>query len=120
MRPAGSFSQGSPGQGSGLLCLPPDVQARYGLSPFAPKLPFVPGYAIIGLVDAVGPEVTQAVPGVKVAAYLIIGGYTEYTYLRENQLIPFPPSLNPAEAVPLLLNYVTAYQALHRSAIAKR
>ncbi len=100
------------------VCLP-DVQARYGLSPFAPKLPFVPGYAIIGVVDAVGPGVTQAAPGTKVAAYLIIGGYAEYIYLRENQLIPVPPSLNPAEAVPLLLNYLTAYQALHRSVKVK-
>jgi len=100
------------------VCLP-DVQARYGLSPFAPKLPFVPGYAIIGVVDAVGSSVTQAAPGSKVAAYLITGGYAEYIYLRENQLIPVPPSLNPAEAVPLLLNYVTAYQTLHRSAKVK-
>ena len=100
------------------VCLP-DVQARYGLSAFAPKLPFVPGYTIVGVVDAVGPGVTQAVPGTKAAAYLIIGGYAEYIYLRENQLIPVPPSVNPAEAVPLLLNYVTAYQALHRSAKVK-
>ena len=97
------------------VCLP-DVQARYGLSPFAPKVPFVPGYAIVGVVDAAGQGVKYAAPGLKVAAYLIVGGYAEYVYLRENQIIPFPPSLNPAEAVPSLLNYVTAYQALHRSA----
>jgi NADPH:quinone reductase-like Zn-dependent oxidoreductase len=100
------------------VCLP-DVQARYGLSPFAPKLPFVPGYAIVGLVDAVGPGVTQAAPGDKVAAYLVVGGYAEYVYLREEQIIPVPPSLNPAQAVPLVLNYVVAYQALHRSAKVK-
>jgi NADPH:quinone reductase-like Zn-dependent oxidoreductase len=35
------------------VCLP-DVQARYGQSPFRLKLPFVPGYAVIGTVDAVG------------------------------------------------------------------
>jgi NADPH:quinone reductase-like Zn-dependent oxidoreductase len=97
------------------VCLP-DVQARYGIGPFPPKLPFVPGYTIVGVVDAAGPEVTQAAPGDKVAAYLIIGGYAEYVYLRETQIIPFPASLNPAEAVPLLLNYLTAYQILHRSA----
>ncbi len=100
------------------VCLP-DVQARYGLSPFAPKVPFVPGYAIVGVVDAAGSGVTQAAPGAKVAAYLIVGGYAEYVYFRENQIIPVPPSLNPAEAVTLVLNYVTAYQALHRSAKVK-
>lgn len=91
------------------VCLP-DVQARYGLSPFAPRTPFVPGYAIVGIVDAIGPGVTQAAPGASVAAYLIVGGY---------RLIPVPPSVNPAEAVTLLLNYVTAYQILHRSAKVK-
>jgi len=100
------------------VCLP-DVQARYGLSPFAPKVPFVPGYAVIGVVDAAGPGVTQASPGAKVAAYLILGGYAEYVYLHEHQIIPVPPSLNPAEAVPLLLNYVVAYQILHRTAKVK-
>jgi NADPH:quinone reductase len=95
------------------------VQARYGLSPFAPKLPFVPGYAIVGVVDAAGPGVIQAAPGARVAAYLVVGGYAEYVYLRENQIIPVPPTLNPAEAVPLVLNYLTAYQVLHRSAKVK-
>ncbi|MGA7380123.1 MAG: hypothetical protein WBX03_04675, partial [Terriglobales bacterium] len=95
------------------------MQARYGLSPFAPKLPFVPGYAIVGVVDAAGPGVIQAAPGARVAAYLVVGGYAEYVYLRENQIIPVPPTLNPAEAVPLVLNYLTAYQVLHRSAKVK-
>jgi NADPH:quinone reductase len=100
------------------VCLP-DVQARYGFSPFAPKLPFVPGYAIVGVVDAVGPDVTQAAAGPEVAAYLIVGCYSEYVYLRENQIIRVPPSLNPAEAVTLVLNYLSAYQALYRSAKVK-
>lgn len=100
------------------VCLP-DVQNRYGLSPFAPKVPFVPGYAIVGLVDAAGPDVTQAAPGATVAAYLIVGGYAEYVYLREKQIIPVPQSVNAAEAVTLVLNYLTAYQALHRSARVK-
>lgn len=100
------------------VCLP-DVQARYGLGPFPPKLPFVPGYAVIGVVDAAGPGVTQAAPGTKVAAYLIVGGYAEYVYLRENQIIPVPSSINPAEAVTVVLNYLTAYQILHRTAKVK-
>ncbi|HEY1206527.1 MAG: medium chain dehydrogenase/reductase family protein [Bryobacteraceae bacterium] len=100
------------------VCLP-DVQARYGHSPFAPKVPFVPGYAIVGVVDAAGAGVTQAAQGTEVAAYLIVGGYAEYVYLPENQIIPVPPSLNPAEAVTLVLNYVTVYQALNRSAKVK-
>ena len=104
------------------VCLP-DVQVRYGLTPACwpgqPKVPFTPGYAIVGVVDAAGPGVTQATAGDRVAAYLVLGGYAEYVYVREDQIIPFPPALNPAEAVPLVLNYVTAYQSLHRSAKIK-
>jgi NADPH:quinone reductase-like Zn-dependent oxidoreductase len=100
------------------VCLP-DVQARYGQSPFAPKVPFVPGYAIIGVVDALGDGVTGAAVGDRVAALTIYGGYAEYIFLREKHLIPVPATLDPAEAVPLILNYIVAYQVLHRSARVK-
>jgi NADPH:quinone reductase-like Zn-dependent oxidoreductase len=97
------------------VCLP-DVQARYGHTPIAPKVPFVPGYAIIGVVDAIGKGVTNAAVGDRVAALTIFGGYAEYIYLGEEHLIPVPDALDPAEAVTLILNYIVAYQTLHRSA----
>jgi NADPH:quinone reductase-like Zn-dependent oxidoreductase len=100
------------------VCLP-DVQARYGHSPFAPKIPFVPGYAIIGVVDALGEGVTKAAVGDRVAALTVYGGYAECIFLREEQLIPVPTTLDPAEAVTLILNYLVAYQTLHRSARVK-
>jgi NADPH2:quinone reductase len=49
----------------------------------------------------------------------IVGGYAEYLCLPATDLVPVPPSLDPAEAVCLILNYITAYQMLHRSAQAK-
>jgi NADPH:quinone reductase-like Zn-dependent oxidoreductase len=94
----------------------PDVQNRYGRSPFAPKVPYEPGSAIVGVVDAVGAGTVRSVPGDWVAAYPSFGGYAEYVYLPESRLVPVPPSLNPAEAAPVVLNYLTAYQALHRRA----
>jgi len=100
------------------VCLP-DVQNRYGLSPFAPKVPYEPGSAIVGVVDAVGPSARRAVKGAKVSAYPAFGGYGEYVYLPESRLVPVPSSLHPAEAAPLVLNYLTAYQALHRRAKVK-
>jgi len=100
------------------VCLP-DVQARYGHTPIAPKVPFVPGYAIIGVVDAIGKGVTNAAVGERVAALTIFGGYAEYIYLDEEALIPTPDALDPAEAVTLILNYIVAYQTLHRSAKVK-
>jgi NADPH:quinone reductase-like Zn-dependent oxidoreductase len=97
----------------------PDVEARQGRTPFAVKLPFVPGYAIIGVVDAIGEDVTNAAVGDRVAALTIYGGYAEYIFLSEKQLISVPTTLDPAEAAPLILNYIVAYQTLHRSAKVK-
>jgi NADPH:quinone reductase-like Zn-dependent oxidoreductase len=97
------------------VCLP-DVQARYGQTPIAPRVPFVPGYAIIGDVDAVGDDVAGLTLGDHVAALTIMGGYAEYIYLKAEDVISVPEVLDPAEAVTLVLNYIVAYQTLHRSA----
>src|SRR6185503_12159092 len=40
----------------------------------------------------------------------------EFVCLPQRELVPVPSGLDPAEAVSLILNYVTAYQMLHRSA----
>jgi NADPH:quinone reductase-like Zn-dependent oxidoreductase len=89
---------------------------RYGNYRFAPPIPFVPGYEIVGIVDAVGTEVVGIAVGQQVAALTVHGGYAEYIYLHPNDLVPVPNGLDPAEAVSLILNYVTAYQMLYRVA----
>jgi NADPH:quinone reductase-like Zn-dependent oxidoreductase len=94
----------------------PDVEARYGLSPFKINTPFVPGYAIIGQVDAVGDNVSSVGIGERIAVLTVYGGYSEIYYAKEDQLIPVPASLDPVAAAPLVLNYIVAYQTLHRYA----
>jgi NADPH:quinone reductase-like Zn-dependent oxidoreductase len=96
-----------------------DINYRYGLSPFAPKVPFVPGYEIMGIVDAIGEDVTQVAVGNRVAALTGHGGYSEFIYLRQEHLVPVPAALDPAEVVTVALNYVSAYQMLHRVAKVK-
>src|SRR5262245_7753603 len=97
----------------------PDVMMRQGIHPEARRLPFTPGWDVVGTVDALGKD-DQGVPlGSIVAAMPIVGGYAEYLCLPAGELIPVPPTLDSAEAVCLILNYVTAYQMLHRSAQAK-
>jgi len=44
------------------------------------------------------------------------GGYAEFVCRPESNLVPVPDGLDPSEAVCLVLNYVTAYQLLHRAA----
>jgi NADPH2:quinone reductase len=51
-----------------------------------------------------------------VAALPIHGAYAEYVCLPERDLVPVPDGLDDAEAVSLVLNSITAYQMLHRSA----
>ena len=97
----------------------PDVQARYGHTPFPPRIPFVPGYAIVGTVEAIGKNVTDVAVGDRVAALIAYGGYSEYIFLKQKQLIHVPTNIDPADAAVLILNYVLAYQTLHRSAKVK-
>ena len=96
-----------------------DIGYRKGELSFAPKIPFVPGYEILGVVDAVGEGVTNVAVGDRVAALIGHGGYTEYIYLGKEHLVHVPTTLDAAEAVTLILNYVSAYQMLHRSVKVK-
>lgn len=96
-----------------------DIEARYGRSPFPPKIPFTPGYAIVGIIDAIGTGIAKTTVGDQVASLTVYGGYSEYVYLPEKKLIPVPAGLEPAEVVPLILNYLVAYQSMHRSAKVK-
>jgi NADPH:quinone reductase-like Zn-dependent oxidoreductase len=61
-----------------------DVIMRRGFYPYAPKIPFAPGYEIVGVVDAVGTDVTRVAVGDRVAALTVYGGYAEYIYLGAN------------------------------------
>jgi NADPH:quinone reductase-like Zn-dependent oxidoreductase len=97
----------------------PDVMMREGIHPETPKLPFTPGWDFVGLVDRIGNGVTELEPGQMVASLPIHGAYTEFICTKERELVPVPNGLDVAEAVSLVLNYVTAYQILHRSAKVK-
>lgn len=93
-----------------------DIIMRYGNYRFAPSIPFVPGYEIVGIIDALGADVAGITVGQRVAALTVHGGYAEYIYLPPEELVPVPDEVDAAEALCLILNYVTAYQMLHREA----
>ncbi|HET9298847.1 MAG TPA: medium chain dehydrogenase/reductase family protein [Candidatus Polarisedimenticolaceae bacterium] len=93
----------------------PDLMMREGIHPETPKVPFTPGWDLVGVVDRLGRGSTGLAPGQIVAALPIHGAYAEYVCLPQKDLVPVPPGLDAAEAVSLILNYVTAYQMLHRS-----
>ena len=97
----------------------PDVMAREGVHPETPPVPFTPGWDLVGAVDKLGDGVSGIEPGRMVAAMPISGAYAEYVCLPQRELVPVPPGLDAAEAVSLILNYITAYQMMHRSAKVK-
>jgi NADPH2:quinone reductase len=93
-----------------------DVTMRRGYYPFAPKLPFVPGYESIGVVDAIGTGASGFAIGDRVCALLVHGGYATHVVRSADAWVKVPAGLDDAEVVALILNYVTAYQAIHREA----
>jgi NADPH:quinone reductase len=105
----------------------PDIMAREGIHPETSAVPFTPGWDLVGEVDRLGDGVFKSKPGSKpgieagqiVAALPIHGAYAEFVCLPQRELVPVPTGLDAAEAVSLILNYITAYQMLHHSARVK-
>ena len=97
----------------------PDVLAREGVHPETPRVPYTPGWDLVGVVDEIGEGVAGLELGQTVAAMPISGCYAQYVCLPQRKFIPVPADSDPAEAVALVLNYITAYQMLHRSAKVK-
>jgi NADPH:quinone reductase-like Zn-dependent oxidoreductase len=88
--------------------------------PGTPRVPFTLGEDIVGVVDKLGEEVSTVEPGQMVAGATFClgvgGGYTEFICLPASELVPVPSGLDPAEVVCLVVNYLTAYMAMHRTA----
>jgi NADPH:quinone reductase len=96
----------------------PDVMAREGIHPETPRVPYTPGWDFVGLVDALGERVEGLEVGQLVGAMPISGSYAEYVCVKSQELVRIPDELDPAEAVSLFLNYITAYQMLNHCAHA--
>jgi len=94
----------------------PDILAREGVHPETPLPPFTPGWDLVGIVDRPGEDVSGIEPGQLVAAMPISGAYAEFVCLPHRTLVPVPSGLDAAEAVSVVLNYITAYQMMHHSA----
>jgi NADPH:quinone reductase-like Zn-dependent oxidoreductase len=94
-----------------------DTMARRGQYPTQNKIPYAPGYDVVGTVEALGEGVSSVSLGQSVAALLPqMGGYAEFVSIPAGWLVPVPAGLAPAEAVSVILNGLTAYAALHRVA----
>jgi NADPH:quinone reductase-like Zn-dependent oxidoreductase len=97
-----------------------DTMVRKGIYyGFKETPPLSPGYDMVGVVDKLGVGVKGLKIGDNVADLTVWGAYTEYMLRPADSLVPILADLDPAEAVSLVLSYVTAYQMLHRTAKIK-
>jgi NADPH2:quinone reductase len=96
-----------------------DLMVLGGTYRYAPKIPVVPGYEIAGTVDAIGPGVTGFTLGQRVAALTVHGGFAELVVRGAEHFLPIPDGVTDVQAAGAILNYVTAWQMIHRVARVK-
>ena len=117
-----------------------DIHAARGDWPVKPTPPFIPGHEGVGIVDHVGPGVTEHAAGDRVAipwlghacgtcdycvsgwetlcesqlntGYAIDGGHAEYLVADARYVVAVPAGIDPAEAAPLTCAGVTTYKAV--------
>ncbi|WP_030271086.1 alcohol dehydrogenase AdhP [Micromonospora globosa] len=117
-----------------------DIHAARGEWPVKPTPPFVPGHEGVGLVEQVGPGVTEHAVGDRVAlpwlgwacgtckycvtgwetlcesqrntGYSIDGAHAEYAVAAARYAVRVPDGVDPFEAAPLTCAGVTTYKAV--------
>jgi len=96
-----------------------DLIMRTGSYIFAPNYPFTLGYEVVGTVDKIGEAANRPdlKIGDRVCALITYGGMAEYCIKPASRFVKVEPgSLSDDVVVALLLNYMTAYQMLTRTA----
>lgn len=93
-----------------------DLTMLAGNYAFAPKLPVVGGYEIAAVVEALGEGVSGFHVGQRVAALTVHGGFSERLVRKAAHFVPIPDAVSDVEAAAVILNYVSAWQMIHRVA----
>ncbi|MGW3952259.1 medium chain dehydrogenase/reductase family protein [Streptomyces sp. NPDC004752] len=112
----------SPGPGQVLIRMEAtgvsfaEQQMRRGKYYDQPAFPFVPGYDLVGTVDATGDGVDPRLLGTRVAALVKVGGWASHVAVDAADVVEVPDGVGAAEAETLVVNGITAWQMLHRKA----
>ncbi|GII57136.1 NADPH:quinone reductase [Planotetraspora thailandica] len=95
-----------------------EQQMRRGKYYDQPAFPFVPGYDLVGVVEALGGDAagSPVQVGRRVAALTKIGGWADRVILDVADLVPVPDGVDAAAAETVVVNGVTAWRMLFRSA----
>jgi propanol-preferring alcohol dehydrogenase len=117
-----------------------DIHAAHGDWPVKPSPPFIPGHEGVGIVERLGPGVTEVALGDRVAlpwlgyacgaceycttgwetlcekqqntGYSVDGGYAEYATAAAKYVAKVPDGVDPLDAAPLTCAGVTTYKAV--------
>jgi NADPH2:quinone reductase len=92
-----------------------DVYHRTGL--YKQELPFTPGVEGAGVVDSIGPGVTNVQAGDRVTYASQIGGYAEERLIAADRLVKLPRVISNEQAAAMMLQGLTArmlLRAIHR------
>jgi alcohol dehydrogenase, propanol-preferring len=117
-----------------------DIHAAHGDWPVKPAPPFIPGHEGVGIVEVLGPGVTEVDLGDRVAVpwlgyacgtcdycvsgwetlcleqkntgYSIDGGFAEYVKASARYVVKVPAGVEPIDAAPLTCAGVTTYKAV--------
>lgn len=96
-----------------------DVNMRRGTYPLQKKAPLTPGYSVVGTVHENGSGCSKFRVGERVACLSIYEGQAELINLPEKFLVRVPDGVDLKAAVALVLDWVTAYEMVHRAAKVK-
>jgi NADPH:quinone reductase-like Zn-dependent oxidoreductase len=84
-----------------------EQQMRRGKYYDQPDFPFVPGYDLVGIDEDTG---------TRVAALTKVGGWADRVILEKADLVPVPDGVSAEAAETVIVNGVTAWRMLHRTA----
>ncbi|MCW5981886.1 MAG: quinone oxidoreductase [Bryobacteraceae bacterium] len=107
----------APGPGEALVSIKSigvnfiDIYHRTGLYHVQP--PLIPGMEAAGVVAAVGPSVSEVVPGDRVAYAMTRGAYAEYALVPSRNLVVVPEALSFDLAAASMLQGMTAHYLTH-------
>jgi NADPH2:quinone reductase len=97
-----------------------EQQMRLGKYFDQPPFPFVPGYDVVGTVVAVGPGVDPGLKSRRFAAVTKVGGWASHLVVEAADLVPVPDGVEAAAAETVVVNGVTAWQMMYRTAKVQR
>lgn len=109
--------QPAPGKGEALVRIMAagvnyiDTYHRRGL--YQVPLPFTPGVEAAGVVEDVGPEVSEVQVGDRVAYTGPLGAYAEYAVVPASRLVKLPEGIDFSTAAAVLLQGMTAHYLTH-------